>query len=73
MDVLEPECSRTLTERFGSVDWVGARGKERIMAKRDVVKDIRRATRRKFSAEEKIRLLPVVQGISGGGKEWPDP
>ena len=28
MDVLAPECSRTLTARFGSVDWVEARGFE---------------------------------------------
>ena len=33
------------------------------MAKRDVVKEIRRATRRKFSAEEKIRI--VLEGLRG--------
>jgi len=33
------------------------------MASRDVVKEIRRATRRKFSAEEKIRV--VLEGLRG--------
>ena len=33
------------------------------MAKADVVKQIRRATRRKFSAEEKIRI--VLEGLRG--------
>ncbi len=33
------------------------------MATQDVVKQIRRATRRKFSAEEKIRI--VVEGLRG--------
>ena len=33
------------------------------MAKRNVVKEIRRATRRKFSAEEKIRI--VLEGLRG--------
>ena len=33
------------------------------MANADVVKQIRRATRRKFSAEEKIRI--VVEGLRG--------
>ena len=33
------------------------------MAKRDVVKEIRRATRRKFGAEEKIRI--VLEGLRG--------
>jgi transposase len=33
------------------------------MAKQDVVKQIRKATRRKFSAEEKIRI--VLEGLRG--------
>jgi transposase len=33
------------------------------MAKRNVVKEIRRATRRKFNAEEKIRV--VLEGLRG--------
>lgn len=33
------------------------------MAKRNVVKEIRRATRRTFSAEEKIRI--VLEGLRG--------
>ena len=33
------------------------------MAQRDVVKEIRRATRRKFSSEEKIRI--VLEGLRG--------
>lgn len=33
------------------------------MAERNVVKEIRRATRRKFSAEEKIRI--VLEGLRG--------
>ncbi|MBN2135700.1 MAG: transposase [Acidobacteria bacterium] len=33
------------------------------MAKRDVVKEIKRATRRRFSAEEKIRV--VLEGLRG--------
>jgi len=33
------------------------------MAKSDVVKQIRKATRRKFSAEEKIRI--VLEGLRG--------
>lgn len=33
------------------------------MAKRDVVKEIRRATRRRFSAEQKIRV--VLEGLRG--------
>jgi transposase len=33
------------------------------MAKRNVVKEIRRATRRKFSAEDKIRV--VLEGLRG--------
>jgi transposase len=33
------------------------------MAKRNVVKEIRRATRRKFNAEEKIRI--VLEGLRG--------
>lgn len=33
------------------------------MAKQDVVKQIRRATRRKFSADEKIRI--VLEGLRG--------
>jgi transposase len=31
-----------------------------------VLKDIRRATRRQFSAEEKIRI--VLEGLRGGGQ-----
>jgi transposase len=34
-----------------------------FMTKRNVVKEIRRATRRKFSAEEKIRI--VLEGLRG--------
>ena len=34
-----------------------------FMATRNVVKEIRRATRRKFSAEEKIRI--VLEGLRG--------
>ena len=33
------------------------------MAQKDVIKEIRRATRRKFSAEEKIRI--VLEGLRG--------
>ncbi len=33
------------------------------MAKKDVIKQIRKATRRKFSAEEKIRI--VLEGLRG--------
>jgi transposase len=33
------------------------------MGKRDVVKEIKRATRRKFSAEDKIRI--VLEGLRG--------
>ena len=33
------------------------------MAKQDIVKQIRKATRRKFSAEEKIRI--VLEGLRG--------
>ena len=33
------------------------------MAKSDVVKQIRKATRRKFSADEKIRI--VLEGLRG--------
>ena len=33
------------------------------MAKRDVVKEIRKATRRKFTAEDKIRI--VLEGLRG--------
>jgi len=33
------------------------------MAKRDVIKEIKRATRRKFSAEDKIRI--VLEGLRG--------
>ena len=33
------------------------------MAKRDVVKEIKRATKRRFSAEEKIRV--VLEGLRG--------
>ncbi len=33
------------------------------MAKRDVVNEIKRATRRKFSAEDKIRI--VIEGLLG--------
>ena len=37
--------------------------KELEMAKKDVIKQIRKATRRKFSAEEKIRI--VLEGLRG--------
>jgi transposase len=38
------------------------------MAK-DIVKEIRRATRRKFNAEEKIRI--VLEGLRGGARLGP--
>ena len=37
--------------------------KEELFMARNVVKEIRRATRRKFSAEEKIRV--VLEGLRG--------
>ena len=37
--------------------------KEDLFMARDVVKEIRRATRRKFGAEEKIRI--VLEGLRG--------
>jgi len=37
------------------------------MAKRNVVQQIRKATRRKFFAEEKIRI--VLEGLRGGTVE----
>ena len=40
---------------------VGRRKEDLSMAK-DIVKEIRRATRRKFNAEEKIRI--VLEGLS---------
>ena len=46
---------------FGSgLPW--GRKKEPIMAK-NIIKEIRRAPRRKFSAEEKIRI--VLEGLRG--------
>lgn len=38
-------------------------GKEQSMAKKDVVSEIRRATRRKFTSEDKIRI--VLEGLRG--------
>jgi transposase len=46
---------------FGIVA-VGRRKEDLFMAK-DIVKEIRRATRRKFNAEEKIRI--VLEGLRG--------
>jgi transposase len=46
---------------FGIVA-VGRRKEVLFMAK-DIVKEIRRATRRKFNAEEKIRI--VLEGLRG--------
>ena len=40
-----------------------AQSKESQMAKQDIVKQIRKATRRKFSADEKIRI--VLEGLRG--------
>ncbi|MDP7639959.1 MAG: hypothetical protein QGG73_09635 [Candidatus Hydrogenedentes bacterium] len=40
---------------------MGRRKEDLFMAK-DIVKEIRRATRRKFNAEEKIRI--VLEGLS---------
>ncbi len=37
--------------------------KEELFMARNVVKEIRRATRRKFGAEEKIRI--VLEGLRG--------
>jgi len=53
-----------LTQGFGSWILVLIVRKELEMSKnRDVVKEIRKATRRKFTAEEKIRI--VLEGLRG--------
>jgi transposase len=53
-----------LTARFGSGIWEGCGPREgaQILAK-NVVQEIRKATRRKFTAEEKIRI--VLEGLRG--------
>jgi len=49
---------------FSSIIWVLYLRKELEMAKsKDVVKQISKATRRKFSADEKIRI--VLEGLRG--------
>lgn len=58
---LHAETGLKLTD-FGSIIRVYDSGKELKMAKpKDVVKQIRKATRRKFSAEDKIRI--VLEGL----------
>ena len=53
-----------MTRRFGPVSWARKSLEKGVdMAKGNVVSHIRKATRRKFSAEEKIRI--VLEGLRG--------
>ncbi len=69
--VLSPEAKEDLRETCNPIEPAIARRQARYVARgigrgRDVaavVKDIRRATRRQFSAEEKIRI--VLEGLRG--------
>ena len=60
-----PACRKTLEiADFSSIiGLLGLKGVEKMAESKDVVKQIRKETRRKFSADEKIRI--VLEGLRG--------
>jgi transposase len=60
-----PACRKILeiTNFSSIIGLLGRKGVEKMAEPKDVVKQIRKATRRRFSAEDKIRI--VLEGLRG--------